>query len=107
MLTGGRGGPLDVALRNNQISQARARLATLSAIFGDRLYVELQRHGIQEEAAAEGVLVDLAYELGLPLVATNDVRFAKPEQHQVHDVLMCIANSAGRRWCCARKKRWH
>ena len=49
---------------------------------------------VQEEAAAEGVLVELAYELGLPLVATNDVRFAKPEQHAVHDVLMCIANSA-------------
>ena len=66
----------------------------MPAAFGDRLYVELQRHGRPEEAAAEGLLVDLAYELGLPLVATNDARFEKPEQHRVHDVLMCIANSA-------------
>jgi DNA polymerase III alpha subunit len=43
-LTGGFGGPLDVALRAGQIPQAQARLATWPAIFGDRLYVEIQRH---------------------------------------------------------------
>ncbi|MEY4782410.1 MAG: hypothetical protein RIR41_345, partial [Pseudomonadota bacterium] len=93
-LTGGGGGLLNKRAAAGKVPEVRARLQELHEVFGDRLYVELQRHGIQEEAAAEGVLVDLAYELGLPLVATNDVRFAKPEQHQVHDVLMCIANSA-------------
>ena len=93
-LTGGGGGLLNKRAAAGKVPEVRARLQELHEVFGDRLYVELQRHGIQEEAAAEGVLVDLAYELGLPLVATNDVRFAKPGQHQVHDVLMCIANSA-------------
>ena len=93
-LTGGAGGLLNRRAAAGKAPEVRARLQELHAAFRDRLYVELQRHGVAEEAAAEGVLVELAYELGLPLVATCDVRFAKPEQHPVHDVLLCIANSA-------------
>ena len=93
-LTGGGDGLLNKRAAAGRLDEVRGRLKELQAAFGDRLYVELQRHGRQEEAASEGVLVDLAYELGLPLVATNDVRFQKASQHAVHDVLMCIANSA-------------
>ena len=93
-LTGGSEGLLNRRAATGRVDEVRKRLKELAAVFGDRLYVELQRHGKPEEAAAEGVLVDLAYELGLPLVATNDARFTKPAQHGVHDVLMCIANSA-------------
>jgi len=93
-LTGGAGGLLNRRAAAGKSPEVRARLHELQTAFGDRLYVELQRHGLPEEAAAEGVLVELAYQLGLPLVATCDVRFAKPEQHPVHDVLLCIANSA-------------
>ncbi len=93
-LTGGRGGPLDVALRNNQLPQARARLATLSAIFGDRLYVEIQRHGGDGDAAVEAHLLQLAYEADLPIVATNEPFFAKPADYDAHDALLAVA--AGR-----------
>jgi len=93
-LTGGADGLLNRRAATGRIDEVRARLKELKSVFGDRLYVELQRHGRPEEAAAEGMLVDLAYELDLPLVATNDVRFQKQDQHPVHDVLMCIANSA-------------
>ncbi len=93
-LTGGHGGLLNRRAAAGRTDEVRERLKELSIVFGNRLYVELQRHGRPEEVAAEGVLIDLAYELGLPLVATNDARFEKPEQHPVHDVLMCIANSA-------------
>ena len=93
-LTGGHGGLYNRRAGAGRIDEVRGRLQELSAAFEGRLYVELQRHGRPEEAAAEGPLVDLAYELGLPLVATNDARFEKPTQHSVHDVLMCIANSA-------------
>ena len=93
-LTGGGDGLLNKRAAAGRQDEVRSRLKDLHGAFGDRLYVELQRHGRQEEAAAEGMLVDLAYELGLPLVATNDVRFQKASQHAVHDVLMCIANSA-------------
>ena len=93
-LTGGASGLLNRRAAAGRVDEVRKRLQELAGAFGDRLYVELQRHGKPEEVAAEGVLVDLAYELDLPLVATCDARFAKPEQHPVHDVLLCIANSA-------------
>ena len=92
-LTGGSEGLLNRRAAAGRTDEVRKRLQDLSAAFGDRLYVELQRQGKPEEAAAEGMLVDMAYQLGLPLVATCDARFQKPSQHAVHDVLMCIANS--------------
>jgi DNA polymerase-3 subunit alpha len=93
-LSGGYGGLLNRRAAAGRIDEVRGRLKELAAVFGGRLYVELQRHGRPEEAQAESVLIELAYELDLPLVATNDARFQKPEQHAVHDVLLCIANSA-------------
>ena len=57
-LTGGPGGPVDQALAAGQGELAAARLDRLRGIFGDRLYVELQRHGTPSEAAVEPQLVD-------------------------------------------------
>jgi len=92
-LTGGAEGLLNKRAAAGRSDEVRRRLERLANAFRDRLYVELQRHGNPEEAASEGLLVDLAYECSLPLVATNDVRFQRPEQHAVHDALLCIANS--------------
>nr|MBP9234159.1 DNA polymerase III subunit alpha [Hyphomonadaceae bacterium] len=92
-LTGGHGGLYNRRAAAGRTDELRGRLQELAAAFKGRFYVELQRHGRPEESAAEGPLIDLAYALGLPLVATNDARFEKPTQHSVHDVLMCIANS--------------
>ncbi|MBK8841225.1 MAG: DNA polymerase III subunit alpha [Hyphomonadaceae bacterium] len=92
-LTGGHGGLYNRRAAAGRTDELRGRLQELAAAFRGRFYVELQRHGRPEESAAEGPLIDLAYALGLPLVATNDARFEKPTQHSVHDVLMCIANS--------------
>ena len=74
-------------------SDARAFLQRLQTSFPDRLYVELQRHGRDLEMLAEPALVELAYEYNLPLVATNEARFLKRDQHKAHDALICIANS--------------
>ncbi|MBX9926158.1 MAG: DNA polymerase III subunit alpha [Hyphomicrobiaceae bacterium] len=90
-LTGGPRGPIDRALAGGQGEQAAARLARLAQIFGDRLYVEVQRHGLPEEADVEPALIDLAYSTDLPLVATNEVYFAAPSDHEAHDALLCIA----------------
>ena len=90
-LTGGPAGPINQSLVAGQISLARQRLERLKALFGDRLYVELQRHGTEEERTAEPLLVELAYELELPLVATNECFFAKPDDYAAHDALICIA----------------
>jgi DNA polymerase III subunit alpha len=93
-LTGGHGGLLNARAAAGKVDEVRQKLTELTEVFGDRLYVELQRHGRPQEEAAEGVLIDLAYEMNLPLVATCDARFKKPEDHATHDVLLCIANSA-------------
>ena len=92
-LTGGPGGPLDRAIATGQSPLAATRLDSLKRLFGDRLYVELQRHGEASERMTEKVLIDLAYERELPLVATNEPYFATTRDYESHDALICIAES--------------
>ncbi len=98
-LTGGAEGPLGRLLRAGQEERAARLAARLQEIFGDRLYVELQRHpgenGLPEaERETERGLVELAYDRGLPLVATNDVYFPSPDMYEAHDALLCIREGA-------------
>jgi error-prone DNA polymerase len=66
-------------------------LDRLVGVFGrDRLYVELQRHLQRDEEADNHALVTLASAYHVPLLATNGVRFATPEDRPLHDVLSCI-----------------
>jgi DNA polymerase-3 subunit alpha len=90
-LTGGPDGPIDRALREDQKDLALERLKVLEKIFGDRLYVEVQRHGLKHEIETEPSLLDLAYARALPIVATNEVYFASPDDYDAHDALLCIA----------------
>ena len=91
LLTGGPGGPLARPLLDGRAEVAAATAAQLREAFGDRLYVELQRHGLETEAAVEPALLALARDHDLPIVATNDVYFASPEMYGAHDALLCIA----------------
>ena len=90
-LSGGPGGPLDTAIVAGQGSLAGARCEQLARLFGDRFYIELQRHGTAAERAAESALIDLAYGLTIPLVATNEPYFARRDDYEAHDALICIA----------------
>lgn len=65
-LTGGPDGPLDRMFAAGRPEVARARLETLQGLFGDRLYVELQRHNLASEREIEPQLLDLAYRAGAP-----------------------------------------
>ncbi len=98
-LTGGPDGPVGMLLRQGSRGAAEALMVRLHAAFHDRLYVELQRHPGEtgqpdKEAATERGFVEMAYEMGLPLVATNDVYFPKSEMYEAHDALICIADGA-------------
>ncbi len=93
-LTGGPQGPIDGAIRDGQTAVAQSRLAVLQSVFGDRLYVELQRHGMPAEAAVEPQLISLAYDNALPLVATNEAYFGSPSDYEAHDALICIAEGS-------------
>src|SRR3954449_8091964 len=90
-LTGGPEGPISLALHADQAALAAARCDRLASLFGDRLYVELQRHNIDKERRVESGLIDLAYAKGLPLVATNEPYFAANDYYGAHDALLCIA----------------
>src|SRR6266567_1618685 len=90
-LTGGPGGPLDAAIVAGQGHLADLRCEALARPFGDRLYIELQRHGSSTERSAEPALIALAYARGIPLVATNEPLFAHQEDYEAHDALICIA----------------
>src|SRR5436305_1037270 len=90
-LTGGPGGPLDAPIAAGQGDLAQARCAALEGLFGDRLYIELQRHGSSAERSTEPALIALAYARGIPLVATNEPLFATQDAYEARDALICIA----------------
>ncbi|WP_261966638.1 DNA polymerase III subunit alpha [Prosthecodimorpha staleyi] len=91
VLSGGPGGPIDRAFAEGRADLARARLERLAHLFGDRLYVELQRHMVEAEQAVEADLIDLAYDLHLALVATNEPFFRNREDFEAHDALIAIS----------------
>ncbi len=91
VLTGGPGGPLDAALLTGQADLAASRCARLVELFGDRVYIELQRHGRPEEKQVEPGLLDLAYAQGVAIVATNEPYYGKREDFEAHDALICIS----------------
>ena len=91
VLTGGPDGALDLLLAADRAEEARARFTALTRLFGDRLYVEIQRHGLAAERAVEPQLLDLAFRHGLPLVATNEPYFAAAGDFEAHDALLCVA----------------
>ena len=98
LLSGGPDGPVDPLYAAGKRPEGDAALAAMAQAFGDRFYVELQRHGACESArgeqAAEVELVRWAYAHDAPLVATNDVYFADPGMHAAHDALLCISDGA-------------
>src|SRR3569623_1978302 len=94
LLSGGQDGPVDPLFAAGKVKEGRAALAELARAFPGRFYVELQRHGLAAEAAAEPELVAFAYDADLPLVATNDVYFKTAAMHLAHDALLCIADGA-------------
>ncbi|MGY3467714.1 DNA-directed DNA polymerase III PolC [Bradyrhizobium sp. LM6.11] len=91
VLTGGPDGPISLALAAGQAEIAALRCERLAGLFGDRLYVELQRHNTEKERRVESSLIDIAYAKGLPLVATNEPYFAATDDYEAHDALLCIA----------------
>src|SRR5918993_784439 len=91
-LTGGFTGPLDSALRNGgRQDLAQARLDILKEAFGHQLYVEIQRHGLEDERLIEGELLTLADRNGLPIVAANEPFFSSAKDYEAHDALLAIA----------------
>ncbi len=103
LLTGGTLGPIARLLADGRQPDAEALLAALLEAFPDRLAMELHRHGVPAERAIEPGLIALADARAVPLVATNECYFARPDMHEAHDALLCIAE--GRTIAEAERRR--
>jgi len=90
-LSGGPDGPVDRAFAAGNAAAAEARLELLAGLFGDRFYVEIQRHELARERFVEPQLLRWAYDRGVPLVAANEAYFPKRDAFDAHDALLCIA----------------
>ncbi|MBI4261528.1 MAG: DNA polymerase III subunit alpha, partial [Actinobacteria bacterium] len=90
-LSGCLAGEVARSLLLGQDRRAEEAVATYRDIFGaGNFYVEVQDHGLAEQRAVLGKLVELARRTGVPLVATNDTHYTEPADAKPHDVLLCI-----------------
>lgn len=90
-LTGGIKGTISQLLLQNNADAAKAHLEKLKAIFADRLYVEITRHGVVEETRIEDSSLKLAEDTGVAYVATNEAFFLDEDLYEAHDALLCIS----------------
>ena len=89
-LSGAHTGPIGMAIINKLDKQAYDYADKFLKIFGDRFYIEIQRHGLSDEIQTEPVFLKIAREKNIPIVATNDVCFAGPENYEATDALSCV-----------------
>jgi DNA polymerase-3 subunit alpha len=83
-------GEVAIHLMAGNRDAARAAAEWYANLFKDRYYLEVQGHDSQGQAELNAKIFALGEELGLPVLATNDAHFLRREDHDAHDVLLCI-----------------
>ncbi len=75
-------------------AQARDRIKKLAGIFAPNdFYLELQDHGLDEEKMLNRFYISESKKSGIPCVATNDVHYLRMEDHEAHDILLCVSQN--------------
>ncbi len=77
-------------LLSSNMEQAYETAKWYKSVFGDRYYIELQNHNIEQEIEVLPKLVQLARDLDIPIVATNDIHYIEKSDANAHDILLCI-----------------
>ena len=91
------GGELPQAIVRGDMAAAESIARQHAEIFGpDNYFLELQDHGIPDEDTVRAGLVEIARRTGLPLVATNNSHYIKPDDAEAHDILLCLQTGARR-----------
>jgi DNA polymerase-3 subunit alpha len=91
LLSGCIKGEIPQLILNGQIETAKERIAWFCKVFGEEnFYFELLNHHIEDEEKVNPVLIQLSKEMGIGLVATNDIHYLKKEDAGSHDILLCI-----------------
>jgi len=84
-------GEVATKLLNGNYEKAKEAALRYRDIFGEEnFYLEVQDHGIQEQALVNQEIVRLSKETGIPLVASNDVHYVERDDSRAHDILLCI-----------------
>ena len=84
-------GDVSQALMNRNYEKAKKIALKYKEIFGEEnYYIEIQDHNLPEQKEVNRELIKLSKEIGVRLVATNDVHYVNKEDAKIHDILMCI-----------------
>jgi len=90
-LTACLAGEVPRRLRSGEYDSAKDYALELAGIFGpEHFYLELQDHGIPEQAAVNRGILKIHQDTGLPMVCTNDAHYLRKEDAEAHDILLCI-----------------
>ncbi|MCO7222128.1 DNA polymerase III subunit alpha [Klenkia sp. PcliD-1-E] len=93
--TGCPSGEVNMWLRAGKVDRARQAAADFQDIFGrENFYAEVMDHGLSIEKQTKPALLEIARELGIPLLATNDLHYTHREDAEAHDALLCIQTGA-------------
>ncbi|MEI8065787.1 MAG: DNA polymerase III subunit alpha [Actinomycetes bacterium] len=93
--TGCPGGEIQTRLRMGAYKEAKAAASELRDIFGkENFYMEIMDHNIDVENRVKADLLKLGKELGLPLLATNDLHYTKHEDSVAHEALLCVQSGS-------------
>jgi DNA polymerase-3 subunit alpha len=89
--TGCPSGEVNMWLRAGKVDKARQAAADFQDIFGkENFYAEIMDHGLSIEKKTRPALLEIAKDLGIPLLGTNDLHYTHREDAQAHDALLCI-----------------
>ena len=86
--------PVSRAITAGELDKAWTLAEDFHRLFGDRYYLEVMRHGIQDQEIVNQELFKMKHDLGIPLVATNDAHYLEEHDHDDHDVLLCVGTAA-------------
>ena len=93
--TGCPGGEIQTRLRMGAFKEAKQAASELRDIFGaENFYLEIMDHGMDIEARVKADLLKLGKELGLPLLATNDLHYTHHEDAASHEALLCVQSGS-------------
>src|SRR5213080_778006 len=90
-LSGCLAGEINSAIQANNVEKAKQSAADYRDILGaENFFIELHDHGMEEQRKCMTALLQIARDIGVGLVAANDVHFLRRSDHQAHDVMLCI-----------------
>jgi DNA polymerase-3 subunit alpha len=90
ILSGTTQGLFGKLFEKGRLEEINKLYKTISSKFNDKFYLEIQRHGDQNEIAFEKFNLEQSFKIKIPIIATNEVYYLTPDMHEAHDALTCI-----------------